>query len=429
MKGKKYILMGVFFVAIGVSYIGIAPKKQQQQLAYNNEERVFVTAQDVAQSTADFKDFRASVSPAQSEVSKLDQEVNDLYELLKSGLQSDAMKELEFKLVTLLKSDSLTRQGKVYLLWALAKRVGLDSDEGLYVLDYLSALSPTELIGEVNGLFSSASPELQSKLLDIMESINHINGQDLELGEISKARLAVSDFLTQEIYNMSDESTKLKTMEILVSMVPFDAAKNMIEEQLSLLGRDISQQERVGLYNRLALGTPESRAEFLPNYISEIEEKGMQEVSDTLRDHLFQIVSLDEAMKNESPEFKATVSDFLASKYQEMPPEGEWGFDEFDMYNKYTVSQIKLSDNQGMEFKSVFTNAVKKEENLVKKSILLSHSSIPVDQTLVDPYSRMNLITQIESELSNYDQSDEEYAVMRSAVTILENSLMSTSES
>ncbi|WP_255228949.1 hypothetical protein [Pseudoalteromonas sp. HM-SA03] len=319
------------------------------------------------------------------------------------------MLDFEAELIELLKDPNISRKDKISILWNMTQQLGVESEQGLYVLEYMSTLAPIELSNELISLFESASDRAKFGLLNVLETILLVNGEEAKVSalHLSEVKQQLLDVMSGQLVNVEDPALGFSILEAVVGHLPFEKAKLLIDDQFVIsenksnnVSNDVIRATKAGIYNRLALANPQSRTEFLPQYIQTLNNEPSQTMErESLRQDLFNIIRIDEFMNEAPHEFKQTVNAFLARDLPVMDIDStEFDYDAVKLYSDLSIAMAKLSASAQRSSESIYTQQINAAKSPLEQAILISRSPYQLNELLTDEFTRARISSDLRAE-------------------------------
>ncbi|MCO7201879.1 hypothetical protein [Pseudoalteromonas sp. OANN1] len=403
-KYVALLLLAVFFVVI---YFVSTAEKEVKKTAENNETVPFVSQSELIATLPDFYDM--DVKLTDKENNKMLELADTLTLTLKNSFGTKAMLDFEAELIELLKDPNISRKDKISILWNMVQQLGVESEQGLYVLEYMSTLAPIELSNELISLFESASERAKFGLLNVLETILLVNGEETKVSatHLAEVKQQLLDVISGQLANVEDPALGFSILEAVVGHLPFEKAKLLIDDQFVIsenksnnVSNDAIRATKAGIYNRLALANPQSRTEFLPQYIQTLNNEPSQKVErESLRQDLFNIIRIDEFMNEAPHEFKQTVNAFLARDLPVMDIDSaEFDYDAVKLYSDLSIAMAKLSASAQRSSESIYTQQINAAKSPLEQAILISRSPYQLNELLTDEFTRARISNDLRAE-------------------------------
>ncbi|MEJ6475410.1 hypothetical protein [Pseudoalteromonas piscicida] len=403
----KYLILSLIAVFVVVIYFVSTTEKKVEKPINHSETVPFISQSELVTTLPDFYDMDVKLKKDIDNTISLQADALSLK--LKSVFGTKAMLDFEAELIELLKDPNISRKDKISLLWNMVLQLGVESKQGLYVLEYLSSLAPIELSNELISLFETASEPSKFGLLNVLETILLVNGDEAKVSatHLSAVKQQLLDAISGQLVNVEDPALGFSILEAIVGHLPFEKAKLLIDDQFIMaenksnnVSNDAVRATKAGIYNRLALANPQSRAEFLPQYIQALNHEPSQTVErESLRQDLFNIIRIDKFM-NEAPyEFKQTVNAFLARDLPTIDIENtEFDYDAVKLYSDLSIAMAKLSASAQQSSESLYTQQINAAKSPVEQAILISRSPYRLNELLTDEFARARMSRDLRAE-------------------------------
>ncbi|QUI61401.1 hypothetical protein GSF04_02385 [Pseudoalteromonas sp. A22] len=403
----KYVALSLLAVFLVVIYFVSTAEKEVKKTAQNNETVPFISQSELIATLPDFYDM--DVKLTDKENNKMLDLADTLSLTLKNSFGTKAMLDFEAELIELLKDPNISRKDKISILWNMVQQLGVESEQGLYVLEYMSTLAPIELSNELILLFESASERAKFGLLNVLETILLVNGEEAKVSamHLSEVKQQLLDVISGQLANVEDPTLGFSILEAVVGHLPFEKAKLLIDDQFVIsenksndVSNDAIRATKAGIYNRLALANPQSRTEFLPQYIETLNNEPLQKVErESLRQDLFNIIRIDEFMNEAPHEFKQTVNAFLARDLPVMDIDSaEFDYDAVKLYSDLSIAMAKLSASAQRSSESIYTQQINAAKSPLEQAILISRSPYQLNELLTDEFTRARISNDLRAE-------------------------------
>jgi hypothetical protein len=293
MKKNTVIFFGAALVILGSVFFGYRmmdnfqpmpftefSQVREKQIKTTTTERLrtllpdfySIDANDMADEARNSLPGSALLAEDGSNVRLIDNAVNDIERLI---VESDRGAELDDAVISILEDPGIPRRDKVQALWGLVLRIGIETEQGSYFLEYLQTLQPIELVPAlIDAARTAQSPETRSQLMEIMASSLDIASNDRysdsQLTVLGGHAEAVQEFLAAEMASTDNPDLFLKAIDTYTDIVPEAEA---IEELQLLFTEDDTSRDWlqnpavVQVLSRSALSSRDDQAALLPALI------------------------------------------------------------------------------------------------------------------------------------------------------------------
>jgi hypothetical protein len=256
---------------------------------------------------------------------------------------------LDQAVIALVKDHQISRDDKINGLWSLVKEMGISSTKGIYLLDYLAALSPIELVDELIAAYSALiETDVKIKIMDLLyESLSIANPSvqtEEQLRFIAEKTEAVKIFLYDEITKGHNDQVFHNAIMSYSKIASPEETRAIID---SLMARDnhLDRSEFISVLAESALSTPESQDEILFSMIDaarydSFDEKSKEAFDSTMIDA---INGTDGAILTDTS--RLYMSDYLASREPNPSESGSFVTDYY-LWIK-AMSHLRSNDSNG----------------------------------------------------------------------------------
>ncbi|RXF01569.1 hypothetical protein [Pseudoalteromonas sp. PS5] len=419
MKLNARLLLGISLAVILVVLYFISTSTDENNInSLDKPTTPFISQSELIETLPDFYVMDREISDGDKNKEIL---ANNLVSKIKQSFGKKDMLDFEAELIAILKDPTISRQDKINLLWMMVHQLGVETEQGLYVLEYMATLAPIELSEELAVLFTNASARAKLGLLYVMESILRLDNTAAKVSaeHLDQAKQQMLDTISAQLVNV-DNNVELgfSILETVVGYLPFDQAKLLIDDHFMTLSGEqgeTSRATKAGIYNRLALANPVSRNEFLPQYIESLSADPKKAIEkEALRQDLFNIIKIDRFIAKAPQEFKNTVKDFLVAELPKIEVEStEFNYDAVMLYADLSIAMAKLQGNDLHSSESLYKKQINNTTNLLEQAILLSRSPYELNTLLPDEYTRLQISERLRAEAKRLGDSSVYSSLLR----------------
>lgn len=410
MKLNARLLLGISLAVILVVLYFISTSTDENNINSPDKPTTpFISQSELIETLPDFYVMDREINDGDKNKEIL---ANNLVSKIKQSFGKKDMLDFEAELIAILKDPTISRQDKINLLWMMVHQLGVETEQGLYVLEYMATLAPIELSEELAVLFTNASARAKLGLLYVMESILRLDNTAAKVSaeHLAQAKQQMLDTISAQLVNVDNAELGFSILETVVGHLPFDQAKLLIDDHFMTLSgeqNETSRATKAGIYNRLALANPVSRNEFLPQYIESLSADPQKTIEkEALRQDLFNIIKIDRFIAKAPQEFKNTVKDFLATELPKIEVEStEFNYDAVMLYADLSIAMAKLQGNDLHSSESLYKKQINNTTNPLEQAILISRSPYELNTLLPDEYTRLQISGRLREEAKRLGDS------------------------
>ncbi len=351
--------------------------------------------------------------------------ISNIEKLLSIGHPSE---ELDQALVEFLENSDISRSDKIYPLWNLIIRTGLDTENGNYLLEYIEALQPIELTEDIIVHFNSGvSEQTQGLLIDILYASTGIANPELQTEEqltfIATRFELVQNFLEEQIYTSENHDIFKKAFMLYPSIVPTDQAVALITDIFNNKSHkklNLSEDEMISLSAQVAFSTNEAQIELLPELLESFSSGTNSVESQSLFNDMLYSALLDSSGDPSdsflADEIKPEISSYIKVQEPSLSSEFPVTFEDLSKYYAWAQAYVNVSNPEPTRRNQAMAVTALEASDPAKASaiILLSEPEIISYIQQSDSYSKLK--ESMESYLSGNVVSEESKQIINDAL-------------
>ncbi len=347
--------------------------------------------------------------------------LSNIENLLSAGTPSE---QLDQALIELLENPNISRLDKIYPLWNLIIKTGLDTENGNYVLEYLSALQPIELTEDmINAFNSGVSDKTKGLLLDILQASAGIANPEQQTEEqlnfIGMQSERIQNFFLDQIYTSDNDKIFKKAFMIYPSIVPTEQAISVITDIIKNKDHkklDLSESEIVSLSAQVALSTYEAQSALLPGLLESFSRgNNSLESQASFNDNLYSALnSTDTSFLADN--IKPQVSSYIRTQEPPLSSASPVEFENLSSYYAWAKAYVATSNTDPVTRNQALAVTAIESSDPTKASAVILLSEPDVIQYIKQSGSYAELKKSMESALTNTSISEDSKRIVSDAL-------------